>query len=216
MSDFFGYMLFSGFEYCGIVFLILSLFNCKIFYYKKEFLISVSLITFITYFITVWNSNFVMVSMPLILIFSLVYFFKENIGKSVIVVLSGSVIYGAMQFGIVKFAIYLDYLDISDLGNAFAIKSYVMQTLSSTIAITVAIYLRIFNGGFGFSLKSKNKPYKIFLSVTIASFLLCALCFFAFNTSSKNSLFNISGVLLVVTSVLVLFLSYKRDSAEYS
>jgi hypothetical protein len=216
MSDFFGYMLFSGFEYCGIVFLMLSLFNFKIFYYKKEFLISVSLITFITYFITIWNSTFVMVFMSPILIFSLVYFFKENIGKSVIVVLSGSVIYGAMQFGILKFAIYLDYLSISDLGNAFAIKSYVMQTLSSTIAITIAIYLRIFNGGFGFSLKSKNKPYKIFLSVTVASFLLCALCFFAFNTTSKNSLFNISGVLLVVTSVLVLFLSYKRDSAEYS
>jgi hypothetical protein len=194
----------------------LSLFNFKVFYYKKEFVISVSLITFITYFITVWNSTFVMVSMTPILIFSLVYFFKENIGKSVIVVLSGSVIYGAMQFGIVKFAIYLNYISIADLGNAFAIKSYVMQTLSSTIAITIAIYLRIFNGGFGFSLKSKNKPYKIFLSVTVASFLLCALCFFAFNTSSKNSLFNISGVLLVVTSVLVLFLSYKRDSAEYS
>jgi hypothetical protein len=216
MLDFFGYMLFSGFEYCGILFLTLSLFNCKLFYYKKEFLISICLITFVTYFISIWNSNFVMVSMPPILIFCLVYFFKENMGKSIIMVLSGTVIYGAMQFGIVKFAIYVDYLSISDLGKAFAIKSYVMQTLSAAIASTIAIYLRIFNGGFGFSLKSKNISYKIFLTVTVASFLICALCFYAFNTSLKNSLFNITGVLFVVTSVLVLFLSHKLDTSEYS
>jgi hypothetical protein len=216
MLDFFGYLLFSGFEYCGVLFLMLSLFNCKVFYYKKEFLYSVIVITIVSYFVTIWNSTYVIVVIPSLMIFFLVYYFKENILKSIIVVLSGSVVYAALQYGITSFAIHYGYLSMADLDNTFAIKSYVMQTLSATIAITIAIYLRIFNGGFGFSLRSKQKPYKVFLAATLVSFILSALCLFAFNSSLRNSLFNIAGVLFVVTSVLVLYLSYKRDSAEYS
>ncbi|QGQ97902.1 hypothetical protein EHS13_24945 [Paenibacillus psychroresistens] len=194
----------------------LSLFNCKILHFKKEFLYSVIIITVVTYFITVWNSTFVIVVMPPLLIFFLVFFFKESIIKSIIVVLSGLVVYASMQFGISTLAMHYGYLEMSDLDNSFGIKTYVMQTLSGTIAITIAIYLRIFNGGFGFSLKSKKKPYKIFLSATLVSFVLCSVSFIAFNTSSRNSLFNISGVLFVFAAVLVLYLSYKRDTAEYS
>jgi hypothetical protein len=216
MLDFLGYLLFSGFEYCGVLLLMLSLFNCKIIYFKKEFLYSVIIITVVTYFITIWNSSFVIVVMPPLLIFFIVYFFKETILKSIIVVLSGLVVYAALQFGISTFAIHYGYINTSDLDSSFGIKTYVMQTLSGTIAITIAIYLRIFNGGFGFSLKSKKKPYKIFLAATLSSFVLSSVCFFAFNASSRNSLFNISGVLFVVAAVLVLYLSHKRDTAEYS
>lgn len=216
MLNFLGYIIFSSYEYCGIFLLMLSIFNCDVKENKKEFFVTIFLVTVISYVFTLIASQYVVLIITPLLIISVRYFFKEKIGKSFIIVLGGSAIYLAIQFGISRLAIHLNYLNINDLTSAFEVKSYVMQTLSSTIAITISIYLRIFHGGFGFSLKGRNKPYRVFLYTTMWSFMLSIASFLSFSLSKSISLLTITTVMFIVSSVIVIFLSYNRDRIEYT
>lgn len=217
MLNFLGYMVFSGFEYCGLIFLMLSIFNSDIRQYKKEFFTIVLVVTTITYVITIINSQIVIIFSLVTLILGLKLKMNQTFRRSLIIVFGGMIIYLTMQYCVSRLALHYGYLQMADMESPFAIKSYVMQTLSSILAITISIYLRIFHGGFGFSLRSsKVKSYKIFLFTTILSLLLSASCFIAFVSSNKASFFNITGVMLLSSSVLVFILSYQRDIIEYS
>jgi hypothetical protein len=219
MLDFLGYMIFSGFEYCAIFLFMLSVFTFDLRNYKKEFMIVVFSITFLSYVLVIFNLQNI-IPLPLIMIPIMIYvtnkIFKQKLSWTITAVIGGTVIYGAMQFLICMLAINMGYLNTDDLSKAFAVKSYVMQTLSASTAISVAIYIRIFNGGFGFSLRSKKKKYKTFLFAFIVSWTIEYFAFLAFNMSKNASVLVIFGITLIFSSLVVIYLSNRRDYIEYS
>jgi hypothetical protein len=216
LANFIGYTIFSGFEYCGAILLMLSLFNYRIVKHKKEYFFLVITATLISYAVTMIYFQVVSLVVILYIIFYFHQFFRIKLMKSVIMTVGGFVIYIAMQFGISVLAIHYNYLVVSDMNNPFALKTYVMQTLSMTIALTISFYLKTFRRGFGFSLRSKKRPYHRFLFIAIISLILPLACFLAFTLTLKQSLFQVCGVMFIVSSITVLFLFYQEDNAEYS
>jgi hypothetical protein len=215
MLDFIGYMTFSTFEYCAIIFFFLSIFKTNIKRYKKEFILTAVSVTLISYFITIIDQRFTSLT-AILLILSFRFMFHMKPIRSIVVVIGGAAIYGGLQWVILYVASHNGYITMQDMNSAFSVKTYVMQTLTSTIAITFSIYTRVVNGGFGFSLRSKKKPYRVFLYTTIISFILSVSCLLAFTYSLKGALFNASGVMFIVSSAVIFFFSYKEDHAEYS
>lgn len=219
MLNFLGYMLFSSFEYCGIFLFILSVFTFDLRKFKIEFSLVVFSITLFSYFLVVLNLQNV-IPLPLIMIPCMIFMtykvFKQKLSWTLVAVIGGTAIYGLMQFLISMYAIHLGYLNLNDLSVAFAIKSYVMQTLSAVIAISIAIYIRIFNGGFGFSLRAKKKKYKALIYTFVISWITYCLAFLAFNMTKNISILTTYGITLIATSLVIIYLSHKRDQIEYS
>lgn len=219
MLDFLLYMLFSSFEYFAIIMLILSVYRFRLKYYKIEILTNVFLITFASYFLTIFKVYHV-VPLPVFLmpfqIWLLTRIFKRKFMYSAIIVIAGSVFYGALQTPIVFLCIYLKVLDFNDLNNAFSEKAYIIQTLSAVIAITISIYIKIFNGGFGFTFRKDTSKYKIFLYTTIISIIISFIAFSSYLISKYLTLLPIVVVTLAGLSLLIIYLSFERDQIEYS
>jgi hypothetical protein len=135
---------------------------------------------------------------------------------STIVVIAGSVFYGALQAPIVFLSINLKVLDFHDLDKAFSKKTFIMQTLSAITAITVSIYIKAYNGGFGFSFRAKKSKYKIFLYTTLFSIIISLIAFSSFFISKNMSLLPVVIITLGVSSLLIIYLSHDRDHIEYS
>ncbi|MEX2460029.1 MAG: hypothetical protein WD469_01785 [Paenibacillaceae bacterium] len=135
---------------------------------------------------------------------------------STIIVIAGFVFYGALQTPIVFISIYLKVLDFNDLNNAFSEKAYIVQTLSAVIAVTISIYIKIFNGGFGFSFRTKKTKDRLFLYTTIISIVISFIAFSSYLISKYLTLLPVVVVTLAGLSLLIIYLSYNRDHIEYS
>lgn len=219
MANFLEYMLFSSFEYLAIFVLIFSFFNIDFRSYRWEILLSIIGVTFVSYLLVI-AKMFDYVPLPLILvpalILTFVKVFKMPLARSTIVIIGGFTFYFVVQWLVSLIGVGMDALSPDDLNKSFSTKTYSFQTLCAVLAISVGMYIKLTNGGFGFNLKSRKSNYKAFLYLTIAIILILGLVCISFYIYLSISLMIVATIVTIVSSIIFLYLSHKRDQIEYN
>jgi hypothetical protein len=220
MLNFFMFTLFSSIEFLALIVLTCSLFNVKISVNKKEIFIMTLVITLLSYIITVFNIHKI-IPIPLlqapVLIIMFKYLFARNWKYSIVIILIGYVLFAAMEIGIGSIALIKDFVIMDDLQNAYAFKTYVMQTIDGCVGIAISGYLIKFNEGFAFTLKRKKSIQpKLFVSVAIALFGLLIAAGLVFLIAKSFISFIVILLLLIVSYIILIRLSIKRDEIEYA
>jgi hypothetical protein len=219
MKDFLFYMLFSGFEYLAIFFLIFGFFNLSFKYFSKEMILGVFLITFTSYILVRYNLAETF-PLPLILIpltvLILVKIFKQGVLRSIILSVAGFVVYGGIQFIIAIVLVKLQYMTATDLHFSFSIKSYTMQTICGFLAIAIGLYIKLTNGGFGFTMSKRISGRKGFVIISVCLVLVCSIACLGFYTFASVALLLLSLTVIIISIMILFYLSYKRDLYEYS
>lgn len=217
MKDFVLYMLFSGFEYLATLFLTFCLFNLDFRSSIREIFITSGILIIITYLI-VKNEMITTIPIPIIMFILFVLMLIKILGNkrwkySIVVAISGLLTNLFLQIGITMIFKYFGVITQDNINDAFSIKTYIMQTLYSSVAISIGLYTKIYGNGFGFMLR-KGKALK-FLLVTIALFAIILLCWLSFNILEIWSLIIGLGIITLVSLLIIFVLSSKRDDYEY-
>ena len=217
MLNFLGFMFFSSLEFFTLMMIILSVFSIDVRYYKKEILLTTITMTLLSYLLTALNLYKVF-PLPLIeipaLILLLRYSFQQKWRRSIIAVIGGFFFFGVIEYAISTLAVYMNYVTFSDMQEAFTLKGYVMESVFSVIGTSIAIYIKTFNGGFGFTFR-KDK-YKTFIYTSIGSMLLVLLNSYALIATESLSIFITLLITMIFASIIVFYFSYKRDVYEFS
>lgn len=219
MVDFLGYMLFSSFEYLAIFVLIFGFFNIDFSSYRKEIYLSIIGTTFISYILVILGVyNYVPLPLILVPILILVFvkIFEMPSARSTIVIIGGFLFYFAIQWIVSWVGVWLDVLQTGEISESFSRKTYMFQTLCSVIAISIGAYVKFTNGGFGFNLKSKKTNYKIFVCLTVAIILISSLACISFYIYETIALMIVASIATIVSVVIFLYLSHRRDQIDYS
>lgn len=219
MIDFSMYMLFSGLEYLAIFFLIFGFFNMNFKYYKVEIAIGVLSTTFVSYILVI-NSLQNYIALPLILIplmvLILVRVFKERIAKAIVISICGFAVYGLIQYSISYLLVKTGLLLSSDLVDVFSSLTYRSQVLISTVAISVGVFSKLTNGGFGFMLSKRVAGVKWFIITNIILIIICGLVCISFYVFEILSLLLLGLITILLSVIIIFYMSYRRDTAEYS
>jgi hypothetical protein len=219
MKDFLKYMLFSGYEYLSIFFIITCYFNIDFKYYVKEIIIGVIVTTLLSYVLVIFNL-FYIIPLPIILVFLiaiiLVKIFKQGVLKSIVISISGFIINGLIQYLFSTLFLKLGYLTVDDLGVSFSQKTYIMQTIFGTVGIAIGLYTKLTNGGFGFTMSKKISGRMGFTYISVFLVVICSLSCLSFYLYKNISLLLSSLIVISVSVIIIFYLSYKRDTIEYS
>jgi hypothetical protein len=217
MIDFLKFNLFSILELVALLLLICSVFNINVKYYKTEIIVCALAIGLLSYLLVIFGVHKV-IPLPVIEIPILILFFKYVFGQkwkwSIFVSIAGFIFLGVLEIGILLLSVQMQYLQMSDVQDAFQTKGYIIQTIASIIIISIAIYVKLFNEGFGFSFR-KGK-FKLFLYTTIAAIILICLTFYAFIISDSYSSLLALFISLAISAIIMIYLSIKRDEYEFS
>lgn len=218
MLNFVGYMIFSGFEYLALFFLIFSFFNLSLNHYIKEITFSVLTITLVSYLLVILNV-YQYVPLPLIivpvLIVIMVKVFKMKVAYSTVTIAGSVVFYGILQVGIAYLSTNAGFIEASQINEAFGVKTYTMQTLCASVASVIGWYIKYSNSGFGFSFRSKKKDYKNFVVASVTLIVVSSFAWLSFYLSELTSLVLLSIIVFILSSVIFFYLSYKRDQVEF-
>lgn len=217
ISDFVFYMLFSSLEYFGLFLLTFSVFSLRFEYYWKEIIWLTLGFTLFSYLLVISNL-YTYIPIPLIIVAVLTVICKGILGKKYtycLVIATGSVVlYGFLQAALINLAVYNDVLTYSDTLNAFGMAAYMFQSLCAIISTTIALYIRHYYCGFGFSFyKSSNNRF-VFASVFL---LVSSSIIYLISLNNQTAIvFIISVVALIVSSVIIIYFCKKQDETEYS
>lgn len=141
-------------------------------------------------------------------------FFKvdKRIYATVITV-GGFVIYGLIQFGVASLAVTIGDLSANELSSTFSLKTYMLQLTCTLISMAISYYIRISNGGFGFSIRGGKSKY--FLITAILSTLIISLTLLGFYLNQTASyIIATFGIFLTIASIYFYF-SNQRDKMEF-
>lgn len=217
MANFIMYMIFSGLEFLAVFMIIFSLFNIDYRYYIKESLLGVSLVTIVSYFLTIWDLHKI-VPMPLFLtmVISLLlkFLFLKKIKYASIVSIGASLLYGVIQWTVGNVAVSSLFISSNQINDPFSFKTYVMQSICTLIAVIIALYIKLCQGGFGFELRKGNDTKLIASVITM---------FFISSILSHDRIVNgdVLGqyfilISLILSTTIFFVLSYNRDKYEFT
>lgn len=218
MKDITLYFLFSSLEFLAILLLTFSVFRVKNLENKLwGFLITILFLDISSYFLVIYNVHMkmpiIIIQLPFIIL-SFIYLFKLPKLFSVMICISGSLLYVVIQSVFVLLALHFNVVELDELQSAFAIKSYICIAAMASIAIIIAFYIRYFNGGFGYSFQRKGK-YGFFIVSNIILVTCFGLSFAAFSLSNTFSLFMVMFVAISLIGIATIILSKIRDNIEF-
>ncbi|MFD0587712.1 hypothetical protein ACFQZE_06835 [Paenibacillus sp. GCM10027627] len=223
LVNFTGYMIFSSLEYFSIFFLIFSFFRLYPENYKKEIAYLTFGSTFFSYILVLLKiHNYI--PLPLLIMPVVIYILKKILDRklryAIISTVSGFIFFLSVQFIVISISIFFDISTTKTIHEPFILSSYFHQLIGSIITICIALFIKIFNGGYGFTFKKKlsSSKSRLFLIVTLTLGLLSIINFTTFLLTESSS---ISGTILIATasliSVLIItYFSNKMDNIEYS
>ncbi len=219
MVNFLMFMMVSVVEFFALMLLILSVFNFNIAAHRKEIILTAVIMSLLSYLLTIFNLNNV-IPLPLIEIPVLIYLFirvfKRKPLYSVITVIVGFLLLGAIEYGVVLLGVLMKYIVVSEIQEGFSQKGYALLTISSIVVITISIYIKTCVGGFGFMLRTTKAKVFSFLYSTIAALFFSCIILYTLIRSQSLSMIVTLLISLVVSSIVVIYLSNKRDQAEFS
>lgn len=215
MNEFFVFMLYSSLEFLALILFILSVFRFKLKYFILEIISSTVVMALFSYLLIVLEmQKIILIIQSIALIFIFRSFFKQKLLYSIIVIPICYIAYALIQSVVVGIATYYNYLEFDDLVVAFTQKGYVIQTITAAIVIIISAYIKVFNGGFGFSIKKKTPKAHLFLLVTIASMVIISLIYYACNTSSSYVLFILCFTSILISVVALIMFSNNHNRIE--
>jgi hypothetical protein len=220
MIDFLLYMMFSGFEFLALFFLIFGFFNMDFKFYKIEIFAGTMISTFFSYILVIFKIQDI-IPLPLILIpciiLILVKIFKESLLRSTVISVGGFIVYGLVQYSIAYIFVHFNVISTGDLVEPFSSITYKIQTLCSLIAMFISIYIKLSNGGFGFMLNKHVLSGRYgFLIISVILIFFCAVVSSSFYVYESIGLIIISVVVLTISVLIFFYLSYKRDNVEFN
>ncbi len=218
LSNFAGYMFFSSMEYLVCILLIFSIFNLEIKYYIKETIITTEITSLLSYFLLV-NGVFSIVPSFIIIIFIFVICFwiiyQKKVSYSLVVVIAGSLTYGFVSLLSSSLFSHYNVITVNEIINqSFGLKTYLIQSLNASIGLTVAIYVKLTRGGFGFMFRGHG--YKKFITVSVLLLIFLTFVYYSLEYNVSSSVLIGFTISIFVSLLVMLFLSYKRDQKEFS
>lgn len=217
VTDFLGYMIFSSLEYFAIYFLICSLFSLYPYQYKKELVILTGSTTLISYLLVV-SQIYNVIPAPFISIPTIWLLLKLTLKQrwtfTFVISTIGFILSGLIQTAIIGIFMNLDYINSSNLADSFTHKTYFLQTINAITICAIALVIGLTKSGFGFSFRKGSSRGFIFISIV----LLCAvgLSFDAlYLHKNSNAVFLLFGGVILASSLILYYFSYKRDNFEY-
>lgn len=226
--DFLGYMFFSSLDFFSLYLLGFALFNLHPISYKKELFTAVFSSTLLSYVFVITNvydiiPSFLITPAIVAIAFKILIVNKMNRIEekkkkkwmySIVISAICSFIYMAITSITVLLYVHYNYMELDNLSNSFSFETYLNQFSSSLIASSVAVFLIIRKGGFGFIFKKGE--YKMFTIIAVILLLLNASVFYIFSSYEKTTpVLMLFAGLIIISTIIVLYLSYKQDDSEY-
>lgn len=220
MINFVNFMAFSSLEFLSIIILMLTLFQFKIKYFIVETISTSILMTLISYLLVIFevSSSLLVILQIISLVLLFKFIFKEHKWKYCILVVTLSYIFFVgIQSGLIGLFVYAKYFTMQDLTNVFAVKTYTFQTIEFIFCLFLSASFKIFKQqGFAFQANSKVKKLNHFIGAVIMCAILSSALLFGFNQSVNLQYFIVVLVGLFIITLLLLYLSIKRNEAEYA
>lgn len=209
-------MAFSTIEFLGFMFLIFSVFSFDIRYYKKEILITSVGMTLLSYLFVIYQVEQLLLPVEIaVLVLTFKIGFREKWLYSLWIAVAGLFTYLVIQIGILLISIQAGLLTYAETSHTFGFKTYLLQSLTATIVITIATYIKTQRQGFGFTFRTKLKK-PLYFSVALASILTCSICFYLYSINANQSSFYLLVSSFVVLFLATIFLSHRKEREEFS
>jgi hypothetical protein len=218
--NFLGFMVFSPFEYIAIFILMLSLFrfNFDSFYTKRIIFASIllSCLSFTMRAESLTNLNTPVIG---VLLFIFVWLmFEVRIFHALIMSVSVFIAYGLIQAIFITIVQYLNIFDLKEIESTdkgYTFPGFIIALISIIFFVLIAWIIKRRNSGFDFVSHdtSKTNEYNginILLSIGILfTIAITGITYYLILDFEKG--FYLMTIVLLITLVLILYLSNKKD-----
>jgi hypothetical protein len=186
-------------------------------YYKKELVILTLGSTFLTYLLVVFNVyDFVSpIIINLLIIWILLFIITKKKKLHMLITSSvGIVIVTLIQTVLVLLFLHYGVLTENDLMSSFSTKAYFTQSINAALITTISLYIIWSKSGFSFTLDKGG--HTKFLTATVSLILIISgVLYICMHHDNNVHLILIFVFVLIVSTLILLYLSFRRDNYEY-